>query len=183
MKKLRQKFSDLRFWFMEKYGKVYVSKYSKTPTKRVGYLDAFGERFRVVMNLNDEGGLDYSHADISKMAVACMVCGKPIWPYDPVGFLIPGEGHVIPEGAYFYEPAESYLGCFRWECEHPFRNGFWIPSKEDPLRCAVLPVASPIDLLMANGGECVIVGDTHDIETAVAETEALLKKQQNDPVD
>jgi len=134
MKKLLQTFADLRFWYLEKFGKTYVSVHSKTPTKRIGYFDAFGERIRVVLN-PQKGKLEYTHAEFSKMAVACMVCGKPIWPYDPVGFLIPGEGHQMPEGAYYYEPAEAYLGCFRWECEHPFRNCFVMPSKAKTFPC------------------------------------------------
>jgi len=179
MKKIREMLRNLYFGYMEKFGKTYVTKYSRTPSKRFGYFDAFGERIRVVINLNKEGELEYTHAEISKMAVACVVCGKAIWPYDPVGFLIPGEGHVIPEGAYFYEPAESYLGCFRWECEHPFRNGFWMPTKEDPLRCDVMQVASELDMIMANGGEDpVIISNTHDIGEAAAQTEALLKQKK-----
>jgi len=179
MKKLWDALRDLKFGFLEKYGRTYVTKHSKTPSKRVGYFDAFGERFRVTINVNKEGELEYTHAELSKMAVACVACGKPIWPYDPVGFLIPEEGHQIPEGAYYYESAEAYLGCFRWECEHPFRNGFWMPLQENPLQCGVMPVASEIDMMMANGGEDpVIISNTHDIGEAAKQTEALLKNHK-----
>lgn len=169
-----------QFWFGSHFGKTYVSKYSRTPVRRCGYIEAFGERQPAILRVNKEGDIDYTHEEIAAMAVACVACGKPIWLGDPIGLLVPGEGFEIPKGAYLYEPEQAYVACFRWECEHPFGRGFWLPTETDPLRCDVFRTAGPDEMLMANPEmECVIVNDTRDIDQAIANTNALLQQRQS----
>ncbi len=177
--KLKERWYNFRFALMQRFGRTYTTKYSGAKSKRCGYFEAFGERTAVIMNLNKEGVFLYTHAEISKMAIACVACGKPIWPFDPIGLLVPTEEYQVPKGSYLWEPEKSYPACLRWGCEHPDRSGFWMPTEEDPFRCDVLRVASAIERLLAgNGDDCVIISDTRDVNEAIAATNALRQKQQ-----
>lgn len=171
-----------KLWFecRCRFGRTYMTRQSKKPTKLCGRVTAFGETFELVLNPGKDGLVDYSHDEIGATAIACVACGKPIIWTQPIGLLIPGEGYKIPEGSYLYEPEGAYAACFRWECEHPFRRGFWLPTEEDPMTFGILRTAGPDEILMANPDlECVIIGNTHDIKAAVDATNALAQSQRS----
>lgn len=161
------------------WGRTYTTRHSGKPTKLYGTIEAFGESHKIILSVGNDGMVEYSHAEIAERMIACVACGKPIMWGDPVGLLVPAEGYEIPAGAYLYEPEQAYAACFRWECEHPFQRGFWLPTEEDPMKFGIFRTAGPDEILAANPDlECIIVNNTADIGAAVRATNALLQSQQ-----
>lgn len=139
---LSQRWYAVRYWWIERFGRTYITTHSKTPTKRTGYFDAMGIRERAIMSLDEKGGLDYTLEEYSKMVVACASCGKPIWPLSAVNLVIP-VGPILP-GTHFVPEENAYLSCARGPCYIDFMQGFWQPDGANPFRCHFVRSAVPM---------------------------------------
>jgi hypothetical protein len=99
-----------------------------------GEVTAFGETIKTIVLVNEENVTEYCHACLSRMAILCAWCGKPIFIGDPVTLYIPKDsGYRLREGSKIYcENPLQLVGCLRWECAESGadRAGFWYPPGE-----------------------------------------------------
>lgn len=120
-------------------------------------VSAFGETTKTKVPLID-GKIEYCHQCLSKMAIQCAWCGKPIFIGDPITLYTPSEEFEIPKHAVVYsEEPLQLVGCRRSDCADTGADycGVWYPPGK------VQRIASAIEIAMANPDHAVI-GNIHD---------------------
>jgi len=127
-------------------------------------VSAFGEWRETTMPKGEDGTYRYCHACLSKMAIRCTWCAKPIFIGDPVTLYISPDKQPAHATRLCDDPTKpefnSFVGCLRWGCASSGadRQGFWFPGEDGKGR--VERVSSPIELAIqshAAGGKGVVI--------------------------
>lgn len=109
----------------------YVTKYSGTKTKRKVMI--FGVETELC--LNEEGGIDYSGAELAAMSICCAGCGRRIFIGSPIGRV--NKGDDLPMDAplaLWPDDPPSFVGCVGClEMGIADAIGKWMPKEGAPL--------------------------------------------------
>jgi hypothetical protein len=114
--------------------KQYIAAKCGHKTTREGEYTVFGFKNTVAMPLNNEGGVNYCVDYISKMAIQCAWCKRPILIGDIVTLYSPPEDFEIPKHAVVYSQNPlALVGCQRTDCADTAADyaGLWLPGDEN----------------------------------------------------
>lgn len=136
----------------QKPEKVYLAKCGHE-SKKCDKVEAFGEHTYTTVPLIDNE-IEYCHKCLSKMAIQCARCSKPIFIGDPITLCSPSNASFeVPEHAVVYKKDPlTLVGCGRTTCADTGADycGRWIPPGE------VKRSPSLLETAMANPGSIVI---------------------------
>ena len=128
-----------------------------------GRVEAFGEYTDTTMPRNEQGGYDFCHTCLGKMAIRCGWCTHAIFVGDPVTLYMPSDPyHWFPSGTAFMSfDRQAIVGCMRCADTGADCGGFWIPSctrRDGKWIGGVKRIPSLYETALANGGIAVAEG-------------------------
>ncbi|HWH07234.1 MAG TPA: hypothetical protein VNU47_01770 [Candidatus Paceibacterota bacterium] len=134
-----------------------------------GRVEAFDDHTVTTMPRNEQGGYDFCHACLGKMAIRCGWCERAIFIGDPVTLYMPSHPYVwfSPDVTFMSFDNQTVVGCGRTDCAHTGADyaGFWVPAgvkREGRWIAGVKPMISIYQTVLATNG-AVVANDVSDM--------------------
>lgn len=141
-------------------------------TRLSGFVDIFGERTRVRINLDEERRPQYCIRCLGKMCIQCGWCGETIYIGDPVTLYTPAgdfAGVRLPKRAHIYNTLPlQIVNCMRRGCaiSDGDRLGFWLAG--DSGEGYLMRVPSIVEVMVNFGKPAIVlVHNMRSIEEAL----------------